>query len=172
MADKGGRVGSQWLQEHSLVARAEQIGHQCQSQNLYQGKTPWVDQACADRPGFLVRGAGDATPPKFHSRASHCPPDLAFAFMALRANSWMCCPRLPYRPRKNGTRSTSLGSRRGHTPTLRKNLPTKQSKLVKTNLIVVLDGVVTTKGRVTGGCGLALLVFASLLALRRPEIPC
>ena len=30
-----------------------------------QGKTPWVDQSCADCPGFPVLGAGDAT-----SRAS------------------------------------------------------------------------------------------------------
>ena len=33
---------------------------------MVQGKTPWVDQACADRPGFPVLGAGGAPPPKLH----------------------------------------------------------------------------------------------------------
>ena len=54
------------------------------------GKTPWAD------------GAGDAPPPELHAGASECAPGIAFAFMALRANSWICCPRLPYHLCKNG----------------------------------------------------------------------
>ena len=67
-----------------------------------QGKTPWVDQSCADCPGFPVMGAGDAPPPEFHPGASECAPGLAFAFMALRANSWICCPQLPHHRPKTG----------------------------------------------------------------------
>ena len=39
-------------------------------------------------PGFLVPGAGDAPPPKLHPTTSDCAPELAFAFMALRAHSF------------------------------------------------------------------------------------
>ena len=31
----------------------------------FQGKTPWIDRACADSPGFLVAGAADAWLPTF-----------------------------------------------------------------------------------------------------------
>ena len=82
-----------------------------------QGKTPWVDQSCADCPGFPVLGAGDAPRPKLHPGASECAPGLTFAFMALRANSWICCPQLPYHPFKNGTHTTCFCSTGGHTPT-------------------------------------------------------
>ena len=36
--------------------------------------------------------------------------------MALQANSWICCPQLPYHPSKNGTHSTCFCSTTGHTP--------------------------------------------------------
>ena len=62
------------------------------------GFQPWVDQSCADCPGFPVPRAGDAPPPELHPGASECAPGLAFVFMALRANSWICCPQLPYHP--------------------------------------------------------------------------
>ena len=38
----------------------------------FQGKTPWVDQSCADWPGFPVLSAGDAAPPELHPRALNC----------------------------------------------------------------------------------------------------
>ena len=81
-----------------------------------QGKTPWVDQSCADCPGFPALGAGDAPPPEVHPGASERAPGLAFAFMALQANSWICCPQLPYHPCKSGTHSTCFCSTRRHTP--------------------------------------------------------
>ena len=83
---------------------------------LNQDKTPWVGQSCADCLGFLVLGAGDAPPPELHPGASVRAPGLAFAFMALRASSWICCPQLPYHPFKNGTHSTCFCGTRGHTP--------------------------------------------------------
>ena len=39
---------------------------------ISSGKDPWVDQSCADRPGFPVLSAGDAPPPKLHPGASKC----------------------------------------------------------------------------------------------------
>ena len=83
----------------------------------FQGKTPCVDQSYADCPGFPVLGAGDAPPPELHPGGSKCAPGLAFVFMALRANFWICCPQLPYHRWKNGTHSTCFCSTRGHTPT-------------------------------------------------------
>ena len=70
--------------------------------NFWRGKTRWVDSSCADCPGFPVLGAGDAPPPELHPGASECAPGLAFAFKALRANSWICRPQLPYHPSKTG----------------------------------------------------------------------
>ena len=43
-------------------------------------------------------------------------PGLAFAFMALRAKSWICFPQLPYHPCKDGTHSTCFCSTGGHSP--------------------------------------------------------
>ena len=34
--------------------------------------TPWVDQSCADCPGFPVLGAGDTPPPELHPGAPVC----------------------------------------------------------------------------------------------------
>ena len=55
-------------------------------------------------------------PPELHPGASKCAPGLAFAFMALRANSWICCPQPAYHPCKDGTQSTCFCSTRGHAP--------------------------------------------------------
>ena len=66
--------------------------------SLFQGATLWVDQACADCPGVLLRAAGDAPPPELHPGASESVPELAFVVMALRANSWICCPPTPLPP--------------------------------------------------------------------------
>ena len=52
-------------------------------------RPPWVDQSCADCPGFPVLSAGDAPPPELRPGASERAPGLAFAFMALRAHSWI-----------------------------------------------------------------------------------
>ena len=88
----------------------------CPPTRFCQGKTAWVDQSCAECPGFPVLGAGDAPPPELHPGASECAPTLACAFMALRANSLICCPQLPCHPSKNGT---CFCSTRGHTPILK-----------------------------------------------------
>ena len=47
---------------------------------IQSGKTPWVDSACADCPGFLVPGS--APVPGFHLGlgASDCSPGIAFCF--------------------------------------------------------------------------------------------
>ena len=85
---------------------------------LSQRKTPCVDQSCADCPGFLVLGAGDAPPPELHPGASKCAPGLALALMPFEQNFWICCPQLAYHRCKNGTHSTCFCSTRGHTPTI------------------------------------------------------
>ena len=77
---------------------------------------PWIDSACADCPGFLIPGAAGAQPPELHPGASDCAYELAFAFMVLRTNSWICCCQLPYHPCKNRTHSTSFCGTRAHTP--------------------------------------------------------
>ena len=66
----------------------------------------------------LSLGAGDAPPPELPPGASQCAPCLTFAFMALQAKSWICCPQLPYHPSKNGTHSTCFCSTGGHTPNI------------------------------------------------------
>ena len=68
---------------------------------VYQGKTPWVDSACADCPGFS--GPGWCSCPRLHLRlgASDCSPRLAFCFTGPWKFAWICCPQLPYHPCKN-----------------------------------------------------------------------
>ena len=67
-----------------------------------QGKTPWVDQSCADCPGFLVLGAGDAPPPDLHPGASECAPGLAFAFTAFGQILGFAAPSFPTtRPKRD-----------------------------------------------------------------------
>ena len=84
---------------------------------MHQGKNLSVDQACADCSGFLVPGTGGAPPPKLHPGTSDCVPELAFAFMALRANSWICCPPASLPPaQKKRDAQHKLCSTRGHTP--------------------------------------------------------
>ena len=63
------------------------------SEALKQGKTTWVDSACADCPGFL--GPGCCSCPSFHLRlgASDCSPGLAFCFMGPWTFAWICCSR-------------------------------------------------------------------------------
>ena len=81
-----------------------------------QGKTPWVEQSCADCPGFPVLGAGDAPPPELHPGASNCAPGLAFAFMALRRNSWILLPARSLPPaQKRDAQHMFLQHRRAHT---------------------------------------------------------
>ena len=67
-----------------------------------QGKTPWIDQSCADCPGFPVLGAGHAPPAELHLGASGCAPGLAFAFMTLRANLGSAAPNFPTTRAKTG----------------------------------------------------------------------
>ena len=72
----------------------------------FQGKTPWVDQSCADCPGFLAPGCWRRPTSRASSRSLRVCPWPRNCLMALRANSWICCPQLPYHPSKNGTHST------------------------------------------------------------------
>ena len=72
---------------------------------MFQGKTPWVDSACADCPGSLVPGATGAGF-QLHLGASDCAPELAFCFMGPWTFAWICCAQLPYHPCKNGTHTT------------------------------------------------------------------
>ena len=74
---------------------------------MFQGKTPWVDSACADCPGFVVLGAAPAPASarggahaddehcmyRHHLRlgASDCSPGLAFCFVGPRTYAWICC---------------------------------------------------------------------------------
>ena len=50
-----------------------------------------------------------------HKRLQVCPWPSIFAFTALRANSWICCPQLPYHPSKNGMHSTYAFAAQGVT---------------------------------------------------------
>ena len=64
-------------------------------------------KACADCPGFVAPGtAGAPAPGSFRL----CLRTSIFAIEALGADSWTCCPQLPYHPCKNGTLSTSFCS--------------------------------------------------------------
>ena len=47
-----------------------------------QGKTAWLDSACADCPGFLILGAAPAPASTFRLGASDCAPGLAFCFIS------------------------------------------------------------------------------------------
>ena len=66
-----------------------------------------------NRTHFAHWCAPAAPPPELHSGASNCAPELAFAFMALRANFWICYPPLPYLPCKNRTHSIYFSARGG-----------------------------------------------------------
>ena len=54
-----------------------------------------------------------APPPELHPGASDCAPGLAFAFMAFRANSWICCPQLPCTSAKTGRTAHVLTAQGG-----------------------------------------------------------
>ena len=74
--------------------------------NLFvQSKTPWVDSACADCPGFLVLGAAPGPGFRLRLGASDSSPALAFCLMAPWATAWICCLQLPYHTCKNGTQA-------------------------------------------------------------------
>ena len=60
----------------------------------HQQKTPWVDSACADCPGFLVRGAADAPPPPSSRSISLCP----WASILLHGPLNICLDLLPAAP--------------------------------------------------------------------------
>ena len=76
------------------------------------------DLLSADCPGSPVLGAGDAPPPELHPGASECAPGLAFAFIALRANSWICCPPASLPPvQKRDAQHMLLQHKGAHTDT-------------------------------------------------------
>ena len=68
------------------------------ARKLLLGKTPWVDQACADCPGFLVPAAGGALPPELHPRASGCVPEIAVVFMGPSSKFLDLLPPAPLPP--------------------------------------------------------------------------
>ena len=86
--------------------------------SLFQGKTPWVDSACADCPSFLVLDAAPAPASTFVSGASGCYPGLAFCFIDPWTFAGICCLQLPYHPCKNGMHNTCFYSTGRHTPTI------------------------------------------------------
>ena len=111
------------LRKRELGEFCAKLGDFCEKLGKFavahnQGKTSWVDQSCADCPGFPVLSAGHAPPPELHPGASECALGLAFSFMPLRANSSISCPQLPYHPCENGTHRTIFLQHKGlHTDT-------------------------------------------------------
>ena len=83
---------------------------------LFQGKTPWIDSACADCPGFwcwvrLVLGS------QLYPAASDCAPELAFAAEPLGHLDML--RTAPHHLCKTWPHGTSFCNTRGHTPTIR-----------------------------------------------------
>ena len=56
-----------------------------------QGKTPLVDSACADCPGFGVLGVAPAPASTFVSEPQDSSAGLAFCFMGPSTFGWICC---------------------------------------------------------------------------------
>ena len=109
----------------------------------FQGKTPWVDSACADCPGFWVLGAGPA-------QASTCAPGLAFGLMGPWTFARICCPQLSRHWCKNGMHSTSFYIIGGHAPVIQ---PRQNPHLVKGNVThahVFLRRLETQRDKATG----------------------
>ena len=77
-----------------------------------QGKSAWVDSACAGCAGFLVPDAVRSPAPSFMEEPQIVP-ELAFASSHLRGNYWICCLQLPYHPCNTGTHSTCFFAPRG-----------------------------------------------------------
>ena len=94
----------------SLWANAEHKEDIKRSHCQIQGKTAWVDPACADCPGFVVLGAAPAP-----GSTSVSEPQIAhLASILLRGPfAWICCPQLPYHPCENGTHSTCFTAQGG-----------------------------------------------------------
>ena len=84
-----------------------------------QRKTPWVDSAYADCPGFLVLAAAllllSRLPPSSRSLRLF-PWASIFCFMGSWTFAWICCPQLLYHPCKNGMHSTCFYKTGGHKP--------------------------------------------------------
>ena len=70
------------------------------SDNIFgQGKTTWVDSACADYPGFLVpRAAGTRLPAS--SKSLRLCPRASICCRAPWTFAWICCSQLPHHPCK------------------------------------------------------------------------
>ena len=103
-----------------LFLRANAVSRtSCDVKKRSQGKTPWVDQACADCPDFPVLGAGGARPPKLHpevTRTSDCAPELAFAFMVHSSTFLDLLPPAPLPPmQKREAQHKSLQHKGAHT---------------------------------------------------------
>ena len=79
----------------------------------FQGKTPWVDSACADCPGLLVLGAV----PGFHLRlgASDCSSGLAFCLVGPWRFAWISRPHLPHHRTKTKKRTAHVFAAQGGT---------------------------------------------------------
>ena len=58
----------------------------------YQGKTPWVDSARAECPGFLVPGPVLLVP-RLPAALCHW---ASICFMGPWRFAWICCPHIPY----------------------------------------------------------------------------
>ena len=82
-----------------------------------QGKTPWVDSACADCPGFWVLAPWVLLLPRLppSSRSLGLFPGLAFCFMGPWTFAWICCPQFPYYPCKKTGRTAHVFTAQGGT---------------------------------------------------------
>ena len=106
--------GSSTLQAQKDRQREYMVWRTSKARMETTQKNGWFDSACADFPGFLVRGVAGALAPSF--RSLRLAPEAAFASWRLRGSTWICCTQLPSHPCKNRTHSTSLSNIRGHTP--------------------------------------------------------
>ena len=90
---------------------ALQSSESCAAEIALQGKTPSIDSACADCPGFLVLGAAPAPASTFVSDPQTA---VAFCFMGPWTFAWICYPQLPYHLCKDGSTAQVLQHKRAH----------------------------------------------------------
>ena len=90
-----------WDSPLSIFGEIQEFGH-CTKQSGSQGKTSWVDSACADCPGFLIRGAAGAHIPASSQERQIVP------CMAPSPFDWICCTQIDNHPCSNGTNSTTF----------------------------------------------------------------
>ena len=86
--------------------------------HAFQGKTPCIDQTCADCPGFPVLGPGDA-PPSQASGASNCAPGLHLLSCPFEQILGSAAPSFPTTRAKTGHTAHDFASQGGAHRTFR-----------------------------------------------------